>query len=77
MWSQHIIRMHPAPGLAKSVGVVMVSNLERPIKKSACELFGKFCWCQLRAALSGGKWVLPKGDEAELPSHLLFCVRLE
>ena len=46
----------------------MVSNLPGHIRKSACELLGMFSWCQLRAALSGSQWVLPKGDEAKMPS---------
>lgn len=69
--SRYIIGIHPASGRAKSLRVVIASNLTGPIKKSACELFGKFCWCQLRAALSGGKWVLPKEGGAEPPCHLL------
>lgn len=63
-------RTHPASGLAKSFGGVPVSNLPRHIRKAACELLGRFSWGQLRAALSGSQWVLPKGDEAKMPSHL-------
>ena len=80
-----IIRTHPASGLAQSLGGVTVSNLPRHIRKSACELLGMFSWCQLRAALSGSQWVLPKGDEAKdaQPPALkwyclgFWCVRLE
>lgn len=68
VWSWYIIGMHPASGLAKSLRAVIASNLARPIQKSACELFGRFCQCQLRAALSGSKRVLPKENEAELPA---------
>ena len=68
--SRCITGTHPASGLAKSFGGVPVSNLHRHIRKSACELLGRFSWGQLRAALSGSQWVLPKGDEAEMPSHL-------